>query len=149
MMVGRWVSFWVSAYFQGLGETFGGYMFQSWHFRNLLRWKPLMEVHGNPMKKMVDLLHLNWWDSPRFLPFSSMGGVSLAALSLVVASRIRPTRIPRRLRRSAVVKAEVLPAQPVPEGIEAPPYVADPDQVANGSVGFSPGWGLESQTHEI
>jgi len=28
-----------------------------------------------------------------------------------------------------VVKAEVLPAQPVPEGIEAPPYVADPDQV--------------------
>lgn len=24
-----------------------------WHFRHLLRWKPLMEVHGNPMKKMV------------------------------------------------------------------------------------------------
>ena len=72
----------------------------------------------------------------------------MTALSLVVASRIRPTRLPRRLRRSAVVKAEVLPAQPVPEGIEAPPYVADPDQVAHISVGITPGWGLESQTHE-
>eukprot|EP00434_Breviolum_minutum_P029767 symbB.v1.2.026317.t1/scaffold2620.1/size74715/1 len=58
------------------------------------------------------------------------GGVSLTALGLVVASHLRPTRdTPRRLRRRAVVKAEVLPAQPVPEGIEAPPYVADPDQV--------------------
>ena len=119
-------------------------MFQCWHFRNLLRWKPLIGSSCKPSeKKWLDLLHLNWWDSPR-----SLGGVSLTALSFVVASRIRPTRIPRRLRRSAVVKAEVLPAQPVPEGIEAPPYVADPDQVAHISVGITPGWGLESQTHE-
>ena len=31
--------------------------------------------------------------------------------------------------RDPVKRGEILPAQPVPEGIVAPPYVADPDQV--------------------
>ena len=31
--------------------------------------------------------------------------------------------------RNLVKRGEILPAQPVPEGIVAPPYVADPDQV--------------------
>ena len=93
-----------------------------------ITWKP-------SEKKWLDLLHLNWWWNAQISSPPPCGGVSLTALGLVVASHLRPTRdTPRRLRRRAVVKAEVLPAQPVPEGIEAPPYVADPDQVANGSV---------------
>lgn len=56
----------------------------------------------------------------------------LAALPVVARAATRATRTP-------VAKGEVRPAQRVPETIQAPPYVAEPEK-ADGENGM--GWGI-------
>ena len=60
---------------------------------------------------------------------TSQGAYAAALVCAALASRRNGRCLRAVATRQPMERGEVLPAQPVPEGIPAPPYVSDPDKV--------------------